>query len=65
MAGGLLGGFDEHPVEIIRNSNRTYEVKGTKSVQIKQPKGCLDQRQCSGLLTGLDSIIKDLNSLII
>ena len=43
--------FDEHPVELIRNCDQTYEEKGTERVQIKQPKGSLDQRQCSGLLT--------------
>src|SRR6185437_13404941 len=43
--------FDEHPVELIRNSESTYEFVGTERVQISQPKGSLDQRQCSGLLT--------------
>src|SRR6185437_11523795 len=43
--------FDEHAIELLRNKNQTYEVIGTERVQIAQPKGSLDQRQCSALLT--------------
>ena len=39
--------LDEHPIELIRNAKQTYEQKYTDHVQVKQPKGSLDQRQCA------------------
>src|SRR5689334_19670657 len=43
--------YDEHPVELVRNSSRTYEEREPEAVHIKHPPGALDQRHCSGLLT--------------
>src|SRR6185437_7275039 len=51
LAWSEIYSLDEHPIELLRHMDKTYEHKGTKFVQIKQPKGCLDQRQCSVLLT--------------
>lgn len=38
--------FDEHPVELVRNHEKTYEYKGTEFVHVIEPRGSLDQRQC-------------------
>src|SRR6185437_13414411 len=50
LAGKTLT-MDEHPIEIIRPTDRTYDDVGAEPVHVKQPKGSLDQRFCSGILT--------------
>ena len=57
--------YDEHPVELIRNANQIYEDKGSEGVQIKQPKGSLDQRQCSGLLTFRATALQNVKPILI
>lgn len=43
--------MDEHPIELIRDLDKTYDDIGAEQAQIKQPKGALDQRWCSVILT--------------